>query len=204
MDNDRRRLPGMTPIRIQALNDGVFAIAMTLLILRIQTPDGSQDASSLVNFFTHASSQFFDYGLSFILLAFLWTGQHRQFHWIKRTDDGLLWLNMIFLLFVAMVPVATSLYGAYRDLWPAALFINMNLLLVFLILYLMWFYATNHRELLDPSLTPGHIAFTRRPSLAAIPVLSLTAIILSVIVPAWSTLPYVLVPIIMTRRNKEA
>lgn len=204
MDNTRRPvLQGMTAQRIQALNDGVFAIAMTLLILKIGIPTGNQTASTLVDFFSRISSQFFDYGLSFILLAFLWTAQHRQYHWIKKTDDGLLWLNIVFLLFVALIPVATSMYGSYRNLWPAALFLSVNLLLVFLTLYLMWLYATSHKELLDPSLTADHIAFTRRPSMVGIPILTVAAVILSVVAPAWSTLPYIFVPFLMTRRHKE-
>lgn len=201
MDNNRPRPSfGMTPHRIEALNDGVFAIAMTLLILNIDLPKGRQSLAAISGFFMRSSPQFFDYGLSFILLAFLWTAQHRQYHWIKRIDDRLLWINMIFLLFIAMVPLSTALYGDYRALWPTALFINVNLLLVFLTLYGMWVYVTGHPELLDPSLTDEHIAFTRRPSVMIIPILSLLAVVLSFIIPSWSTVPYILVPFIMTRQ----
>jgi uncharacterized membrane protein len=109
---------------------------------------------------------------------------------------------MILLLFIAMIPVSTAMYAQNRDLWPAALFVNANLFIVFLTLYLMWIYVAKHRELLDPELTAEHIAFTLRPSMLLIPVISITAITLSVIAPAWSTVPYVLAPFIMTRRHK--
>ena len=64
---------GMAKGRIEALNDGVFAIAMTLLILNIEMPTGEQSLSDIQAFFVNSLSQFFDYGLSFILLAFFWT-----------------------------------------------------------------------------------------------------------------------------------
>lgn len=201
MDESIQRSSGMTTVRIQALNDGVFAIAMTLLILNIKIPAGIRSAAALSNFLASTSFTFFDYALSFILLAFLWTAQHRQYHWIKRTDDVLLWINIVFLLFIALVPVSTSLYGEYRSFWPAAIFINVNLLIVFAVLFVMWYYASSHKELLDEALTADHIAFTRRASIMAIPVLSLLAIVLSVVSPAWSTAPYILVPFIMTRRQ---
>jgi len=191
---------GMAKGRMEALNDGVFAIAMTLLILNIELPTGEQSLPAIRDFFIHSLSQFFDYGLSFILLAFFWTAQHRQFHWIMRLDDRLLWLNMLLLLFIAVVPLSTALYGDYRSLWPPALFINLNLFIVLLILYGMWAYASSHRELLSPDLPEEHLAFTKRPSLSLVPLLSITAIILSFITPVWSTTPYIFVPFIMTRK----
>ena len=191
---------GMAKGRIEALNDGVFAIAMTLLILNIELPKGEQSLSAIQDFFINSLSQFFDYGLSFILLAFFWTAQHRQFHWIMRVDDRLLWLNMFLLLFIAVVPLSTALYGDHKSLWPTALFINLNLFIILLILYGMWSYASRHEELLSPALSEEHVAFTKRPSLGLIPLLSVTAIGLSFIIPPWSTVPYILVPFILTKK----
>jgi len=191
---------GMAKGRIEALNDGVFAIAMTLLILNIKPPTGKQSLSAIQDFFINSLSQFFDYGLSFLLLAFFWTAQHRQFHWVRRVDDRLLWLNMLLLLFIAVVPLSTALYGDHKSLWPTALFINLNLFIVLLILYGMWAYASSHKELLSPDLSEEHRVFTKRPTLGLIPLLSIIAIVLSFIIPSWSTVPYIFVPFIMTRK----
>jgi len=193
---------GMAKGRIEALNDGVFAIAMTLLILNIELPKGAQSLPAIQDFFIDSLSQFFDYGLSFILLAFFWTAQHRQFHWITRVDDRLLWLNMLLLLFIALVPLSTALYGDHKSLWPTALFLNLNLFTILLILYGMWAYASRHKALLSPDLSDEHLVFTMRPSLSIIPLLSITAIGLSFIIPAWSTVPYIFVPFILTRKLK--
>lgn len=193
---------GMGKGRIEALNDGVFAIAMTLLILNIELPTGHQNLQDIYGWFYYAIPLFFDYGLSFILLAFFWTAQHRQFHWIKRIDDKLLWLNIILLLFIVMVPLSTDLFGEHRTMWPTALFINTNLFLVLVMIYGMWLYASSHPELLDPNLAAEHITFTRRRALMIVPFLSLLAIALSFIVPEWSTVPYIFVPFIMMRRRK--
>jgi hypothetical protein len=80
---------GMTTHRIEALTDGIFAIAMTLLVLNLALPEtgnGLTQTVELHKLLIGQTPKFFSYALSFLLLAIYWVLHHRQFHFIKRTE----------------------------------------------------------------------------------------------------------------------
>ncbi|NAS89798.1 hypothetical protein C4E24_08740 [ANME-1 cluster archaeon AG-394-G21] len=87
---------GMTTHRIENLADGIFSIAMTLLVLSLTLLEARTDLTltvELQDLLFGQTHKFFNYALSFILLAIFWIIQHDQFHFIKRTDRIHLWLN---------------------------------------------------------------------------------------------------------------
>ncbi len=103
---------GLPVNRIEALSDGVFAIAMTLLVLELHVPDvSSAETGPLAAALLAMWPKFVSFGLGFVLLGSLWVGQHYQFHYVRRTDRPLLWLHLALLLVCSLVPFAVALLG---------------------------------------------------------------------------------------------
>jgi len=107
---------GISARRIETLVDGVFAIAMTLLVLGIAVPSITNPTeASLYQALLDLLPNFYSYFISFVLLAVFWRINHVQFNRIKRADDTLLWIIVIWLLFVALVPFSAFFVGEYGN-----------------------------------------------------------------------------------------
>ena len=106
----------MTTIRLETLTDGVFAIAMTLLVLNLRFPvtKAGLTERELEQIVFGQSNVFFNYFLSFILLALFWMLHHQQFHFFRKTDRSHIWINIFILMFVALLPFSASLVGPFR------------------------------------------------------------------------------------------
>jgi uncharacterized membrane protein len=97
--------------RVEAFSDGVFAIAITLLILDVHVPSptsGHLGAALLRQWPTYIA-----FLLSFAFIGIMWVNHHRLFNHIRRSDSWLLFLNLLLLLGVTIVPVPTSLLATY-------------------------------------------------------------------------------------------
>jgi uncharacterized membrane protein len=144
------------PNRLEALIDGVFAIVMTLLVLDITIPEIAQPSlqAELPRRLLELWPKLYSYSLSFIVLGLLWSFHHRSFHYIKRSDNGLIWLNIIFLMFIALIPFSTSLIGEYRiERFPIAIYAS-NILLATVMRVIIWTYATGKYRLVDRDINP--------------------------------------------------
>jgi uncharacterized membrane protein len=93
--------------RLEAFSDGVFAIAITLLVLEIAVPHVTDE--SLARELGDEWPSFFGFGLSFITIGIMWMNHHALFRDIERVDHVLLVLNLLLLLGVSFVPFATAL-----------------------------------------------------------------------------------------------
>ena len=153
----------MEKSRIAALVDGIFAVAMTLLVLDLKLPEGvkiSTDAEvwrQLVELQNHFST----YVLSFIVLGIFWIAHHSQFHFVRRVNRGLLRLNLLFLLFITLLPFSTNLLSGHSHLHIPAAVYGANLLLLSLSSLLHLRYLAQHPELSHDHLTPSWIASVR-------------------------------------------
>lgn len=93
-----------------------------------------------------------------------WVGHHYQFHFVRRVNWGLLWLNLLFLLFITLVPFSTNLLaGRSRLHLPVAIY-GLNLLLLALVFLWHLRHLTRHPELAHEALTAARAAEVRRPS----------------------------------------
>lgn len=196
--------PGMRTGRIEALSDGVFAIAMTLLVLDLALP-GAGETVGLREFLGGQVDRFFNYALSFLLLAVFWVRHHQQFHFIKRTDAGHLWINIFFLMFVALLPFSTSLLGDYPDEALAEAFFGGNILMLGLLLTLSWAYATRRYRLVDRGLDPRHIALPRERGMLTI-IVAASAIAVAFVNPDISSYLYLLILVLqiaLARRHRR-
>jgi len=114
--------------RLEAFSDGVFAIVITLLILDVKIPDVQPTAlgAGLVNILP----QILTYILSFFIVGLYWHLHHQVAAQIKLIDEVFIWLNLVWLLFVSVLPFPTALLGRY-PLQPIPLTIyGINLILV--------------------------------------------------------------------------
>ena len=102
------------PERMLAFSDAVMAVAITLLVLDLKLPGNVSDAE--LGHALHASlPNLAAYALSFVVIGLLWIGHHQQFSQIRRVDGVLIWLNLFFLLTIALIPFVTSLLSEHGD-----------------------------------------------------------------------------------------
>jgi uncharacterized membrane protein len=99
--------------RVVAFSDGVFAIAITLLILSIDVPDVPDDRLS--DALRDLLPFLFTYALSFVIVGLYWLAHHRLFRSLERVNRTLLWLNLLVLGVVALIPFPTELLGRYGE-----------------------------------------------------------------------------------------
>jgi uncharacterized membrane protein len=138
--------------RIQNLTDGVFAIAMTLLVFNLTVPLDFP-TENIQTLFLALWPQFLTYFLSFMALATFWVGHHNHFHFIERSDRKLLWINIFFLSFIVLVPFSTGVLRIYYAEHLAILAYGINLLICGAGMYWYWHYATENHRLVDPNLS---------------------------------------------------
>jgi uncharacterized membrane protein len=135
------------PARVLALSDGVFAILSTLLVLEIHVPELTQ-GHSLNQALAEIRPSLVAFVISFILAGMYWVGHRDLFALIRRTDRGLVWLNILYLLPLCLLPFAAGLLGRY-DTEPVALRIYGLLLVAIAVMrVVIWLYATNRPHLL--------------------------------------------------------
>src|SRR5262249_39707669 len=91
-------------VRIAAFSDGVFAIAMPLLVLDIKVPRDVAPSSSLLQALAHQWPVYLAFLTSFATILIMWINHHRLFTHISRCDDRLLFFNGLLLLGVVLVP----------------------------------------------------------------------------------------------------
>jgi len=130
------RMP--TKARMEALSDGIFAVAMTLLVLDIKMPENVrlQANADLWRHFAAIGHAFVVYALSFVVLAMFWAGHNYQFHYVEKLDRQLLWINFAFLLATTTIPFTTNLITTHPDLALAVCVYAANILVLDLVLLL--------------------------------------------------------------------
>jgi uncharacterized membrane protein len=139
--------------RLIFFSDAVFAIAITLLALDIRLPAGGEAASNaqLLAQLLGLWPKYLAYLVSFLAIGTFWVGHHRRFRFIRRSDRGLLALNLLFLMVIAFVPFPTSVISESGNR-TATIFYALTMILGGLMLAALWWYASWHNRLTDPDL----------------------------------------------------
>src|SRR5215472_5956602 len=148
--------------RIEAFSDGMFAIAITLLILEIKVP--APGAGGLGKALLQQWPSYLAFLLSFFYIGVMWMNHHRMFTHIRRSNDTLLILNLLLLLGVTAVPFPTAVLAAHLGTSgqrTAALFYNGVFVVIALFFNVLWRYAVSH-HLLDRSLTASAAMISRQ------------------------------------------
>ena len=132
--------------RLETLCDGVFAIAMTLLILEVHVPVKQliHSEKDLFNAIWMLGPKLFSYFISFLILGIFWVAHHGQFAFIKSTNRELLWINVLLLSFISLLPFSAALLGEYIRYKTAVWIYWLNLVFIGYALILNWRYAKRH------------------------------------------------------------
>lgn len=141
--------------RIEALTDGVFAIAMTLLVLDLKTADLGKVSSSreLLSVIIQHEAALTSFIISFLLLGSMWAVHTRQFEYIKKTDRHLTMINTIRLLVVVIIPLTTSMASNYQSFVLGRVLLPINFLLLAVVSYWQWSYAVSPKNHFDENLS---------------------------------------------------
>lgn len=143
---------GFSPKRIATLSDGIFAIVMTLLVIELAVPiiPKLQASRELTGMLIEMWPKFIAFVLSFIVLGGFWFGIHNLFRFIKYSDPKFIWINIIFLMFISLIPFSTALIGEYHIYSKAAvIFYGVNGFLAMLMVLFIWIYASNGYKLIN-------------------------------------------------------
>ena len=102
----------ITTQRVEALTDGVFAIAMTLLVLDLKIPPEVRHAApDLLSALWAQSDKFICYFWGFLLLGVFWITHVRKFRVLRGSDTKHIWLNLLILIFVCLIPFSRLIFG---------------------------------------------------------------------------------------------
>lgn len=140
------QIAGQNIQRIEALSDGVFAIALTLLVLDIRVPVAEHIAheKDIITAFGKLAPKLLSYFLSFMTLGIFWTSHSSQFQYIDKSDRNFNWINLSFLLFVTITPFTTAFLSEYLSFRFAIGIYWFNLFLLGLMLFWIFNYADKH------------------------------------------------------------
>ena len=136
-------ITGRSIERLAALSDGIFAVAMTLLVLDLHVPASEviHGQGDLWRTLAGAVPQFISYVMSFMTLGIFWNGQQAQLNSFTRSDRHLSWIHIAFLFAVSIMPFSTRLLAGFIAYRSVLIVYWGNILLLGLVLYGSWRYA---------------------------------------------------------------
>lgn len=153
------RIAGQNRDRLAALSDGVFAVAMTLLVLDLHAPaaEAIHSEQELWRALLGLAPRLVAYFMSFLTLGIFWVGQRAQLDRLTRSDRDLSWIHLAFLCAVTLVPFSTALLAEHITYRVALLVYWGNILLLGVLLYWTWGHAVRAKLLKDDA-TPDIVA----------------------------------------------
>lgn len=180
--------------RIEALNDGIFAIAMTLLVLGIEVPQ-QHDLPPVTHLLWDLIPDMIHYIIAFLALSVIWILHHQQFHYIRYIDQVLLWFNIMWLMLVGLMPFSTSLADTYYGVNLAPIPFAFNLFLISVILFAQWRHAARYRHLIMPDV-PREVVVMEQKRTALILIVTFFGSLLAFISIFEGVVIYLLIPLV--------
>ncbi len=158
---------GQSIERIAALSDGVFAVAMTLLVLDLKAPaaEAIHGEGDLWRALETLAPRLLVYVLSFLTLGIYWVGQQAQLGLLSRSDRNLSWLHLAFLFAITLMPFSTALMAEFIAYRTALLAYWANLLLIGIVIFASWRYVLR-AGLLRNDTTEQWVGAERRAAIA--------------------------------------
>jgi uncharacterized membrane protein len=183
--------------RVENLTDGVFAIAMTVLVLDLKIPYGAviHDQSQLLQYFSENTGLFRNFLISFLILAGFWAVHMRQFERVTKVDRHATMVNSARLLFVVLIPFTASVAGNYPEIPLARELMALNFLLIAAVSLWQWYYISRNPQF-TPELTEDDRKYGLRRNSSFVVVAALICIL---VIPfgEYAYFLYFLVPILM-------
>src|SRR5262249_45983406 len=152
---DAQRERGYDIGRLMAISDGVFAVAITLLVFNVPVPAIAQnDATSrLPAALLETGPPLLPFALSFFLVGFYWIQHHQLFRQLVSVNVWLLWLNLVLLFLVCLLPFSSGVVGRYPDTVIGAEVYAVNLAAIALAFLVLYLFATRGQQI--QALPPG-------------------------------------------------
>jgi uncharacterized membrane protein len=192
----------MSAGRLEALGDGIFSVAMTILVIELKIP--TVNGNSLKDLF-HALYQIrqeiFCYFISFIVLGIMWFGHRMVFEYIAKTNRHFIYMGVLFYMVVCLVPFSTRWLAIDTFNWYALIMYGLNLSVCNLTLYAQWVYGIN-RPSLHARVLPKEVKKEARILFLISPILYSIAMVVSFFVPWISVAIYAITPILYLLPNK--
>jgi uncharacterized membrane protein len=136
----------MNKARVESFSDGVFAFAITLLVLGFQVPNlDSADDPSLVKALVGQLPQLIPYVTSFATIGIIWLNHHTMFHEVDHVERGTLVLNLLLLLVVSFIPYPTAVLGRYGPLRSSGVLYGVVLTILGLTYTMLWRHIASRR-----------------------------------------------------------
>ena len=187
--------------RIETLTDGVFAIAMTLLVTGLDIPklNGVVTAGSVDSILINLFPDFLHYIIAFALLAGFWWASHLRSHYHQSIDGKMSFLTITTLLFVGLIPFSTNLVGDFPLNTHAVIIFELNLFVIGLLSVLQWNQILHRTMYLDQNTDIRKIILNRDEAYI-FPVLSSLAILLAILSISGGIFVYVIAPVYLVLR----
>ncbi len=191
--------------RLEALTDGVFAIAMTLLVLDLKVGEigAAVTSDQLWQGLLNMQDSLTSFTISFLLLGSMWAVHMRQFEFIKRADRHLTMINTLRLLTVVLIPLTTSIAGNYSDLLLGRVLFPLNFFLLALVSYWQWDYAVSKSDKFSENLTAADKAYLAARN-KAILVIALVVVFLAAAIGEPAFLLFLLTPFLNRSRLQRS
>jgi uncharacterized membrane protein len=199
---------GLDKASMMIFNDGIFAIAITLLVLELRIPDISSNEidalflPSMVSIFP----KILGFVLSFFIITHYWLSFHRVFSFITTINRTLIRLDILFLFFIVLMPFPTYLLGIYGNHVSVVVFYSIILAISSFMLFLIWKYVSKNHRLIEKNLSENFIEYISLRNL--IPVFTfLVSILIALFNPllamiSWSSM-LVTLPMVKLRYQKK-
>lgn len=135
--------------RVEALTDGIFAIAMTLLVLELKVPDLPRSVPSheILRRLGEEGPVFLSFFFSFVYCGLLWLFHHLAMHFFRHMQVALVWLNLLFLMSISILPFSCALLGRFMNNRAVLEIYFGNLFLAAVLLLLEWMFARKRKLL---------------------------------------------------------
>jgi uncharacterized membrane protein len=165
-----------------SFSDAVIAIAITLLALQLEVPQVPESlaAAELPSALLELQSQFYSFLLSFWIIGFYWLAHHRMFRQVRAYDRGMLLINLLFLMWVVLMPFSSALIGEYESQQLPVIIYATHNILASLTLTWLWRHASKEGRLVETTLDPRTVRYNKLRALF-IPTVFLLSIGLSFI-----------------------
>ncbi|MBV6458035.1 MAG: Potassium channel [Fimbriimonadaceae bacterium] len=189
--------------RMEAITDGVFAIAITLLVFNFKIDPSIETEAGLNKALAALLPDIFAFVLSFFVLAGAWIGHHATMRSIREVSRELLWTNLFYLMFVAVMPFASHIFGRFMDLKLASYLYSGNILMIGLLQVRFWSQARSMASVLQPGLTAYALNVTTLRAWV-LPITAVLSLGVTLADPRYGGMVYGLIPLFFVLANRRA
>jgi len=191
--------------RLESLTDGIFAIAMTILVLGLPMPSAEHNVSSNSDLIGHLlgySDLFWTYILSFLLLGKFWIIQQKIFRYLKITCVHHLWANLGGLLVVCLIPFSSELIGKHSGFLAANIFFHVNIFLIGMFFIFQCLMILKYPAILKDGVEEAEVRRIVKINMV-LPGLALAGILVALFTPDWSAIVYIATPVLVRVVNHQ-